>query len=421
MKKVMEIPNEFRRLFDSDWREAAVYGGRYSLKSHTVARFLIIKALQEKCRIGCFRELQNSIADSSHQLLADLISQYSLDEFHVTDTAIINKVNYSDFIFKGLHRNEQSIKSIEGIKYAWVEEAQTVSEKSLEVLTPTVREPGSQIIYTYNRLDEEDPIHKRLVIEGRPNTLKIKVDYTIAVKYGFLSEEILAEIEDDKQRRPQLFKHKWLGEPEQLTEERIFNGWKQIDEIPHNARLERRWLDFGFTNDFSAIGELWYYDSGWILNETLYRKGMKNSQLAGHLANLESPGTLIIADSAEPKSIAEIADYGLNIVGVQKKVKGEENKQKSFVKWSIDRVQSQPISYTKTSVNIDKEHRNYLWMVDKSGKILNEEDPTCENHHMAGVRYVFTTVNLIEPPKNYWERIWEEKIERSKEPLNLAR
>lgn len=214
MKQViMEIPSEYRRLFDSDWREAAVFGGRYSLKSHSIARVLLIKGREKKVRIGCFREFQNSIAESSHQLLSDLIKQYQLNDFVVTDKTIINSVTGSDFIFKGLWNNEQSIKSIEGIDIAWVEEAQTITKTSLEVLTPTIRKDGSQIIYTYNRLTVNDPVHTRLVEEGRPNTLIINVNYDVAEKYGFLPEVIKKEIEDDKLKRPILYKQKWLGEP----------------------------------------------------------------------------------------------------------------------------------------------------------------------------------------------------------------
>ena len=140
--KTIVIPREFEPLFKDNWREAAVYGGRYSLKSHTVARFLLIKAREKKTRVGCFREFQNSISESSHQLLSDLIKQYDLNEFHITKNAIINKLNGSDFLFKGLYHNEQSVKSTEGIDIAWVEEAQTVSKERLEVLTPTVRKQG---------------------------------------------------------------------------------------------------------------------------------------------------------------------------------------------------------------------------------------------------------------------------------------
>lgn len=209
----MEIPSEYRRLFDNDWREAAVYGGRYSLKSHTVARVLLVRTREKKIRVGCFREFQNSIAESSHQLLSDLIKLYELNDFIVTDKTIINRITGSDFIFKGLWNNEQSIKSIEGIDIAWVEEAQTITKTSLEVLTPTVRKEGSQIIYTYNRLTVSDPVHNRLIEEGRPNTLIINVNYDIAEKYGLLPDVIKKEIADDKLKRPILYKQKWLGEP----------------------------------------------------------------------------------------------------------------------------------------------------------------------------------------------------------------
>jgi len=209
----IDIPIEYKRLFDRDWREAAVYGGRYSLKSHTVARVLLIRAREGKIRVGCFREFQNSIAESSHQLLCDLIKLYNLNDFEITDKEIRNRVTGSDFIFKGLWNNEQSIKSIEGIDIAWVEEAQTITKTSLEVLTPTIRKENSQIIYTYNRLTVSDPVHTRLVEEGRPNTLIINVNYDIAEKYGFLPDVIRAEIADDKLKRPILYKQKWLGEP----------------------------------------------------------------------------------------------------------------------------------------------------------------------------------------------------------------
>lgn len=228
--KTIEIPVEYKKLFNDDWREAAIYGGRFSLKSHTVARYLLIRARMAKTRVGCFREFQNSITESSHQLLADLIKHYELTDFEVTINSIVNKVNGSDFIFKGLHHNEQSIKSIEGIDIAWIEEAQTISKESIEVLTPTVRKTGSQIIYTYNRLLEDDPVHTRLVIEGRPNTLVINVNYDIALKYKMMPEVIRLEMEDDRDKRPALYKHKWLGEPNS-TELKIYKDWQIIDEI----------------------------------------------------------------------------------------------------------------------------------------------------------------------------------------------
>lgn len=207
------IPTEFSRLFDDDWREAAIWGGRNSLKSHTVARFLLIRAAQEKIRVGCFREFQNSIGDSSWQLLSDLIQQYDLTMFKVTRDGIVNTLNGSDFLFRGLRNNTQSVKSIEGIDYAWIEEAQTITDESIQVLSPTVRKPGSKLIWTYNRLTDLDPIHKRLVLEDRPNTLRINVNYDTAMKYDWLNEAAIAEIQFDKDNNPDMYAHKWMGEP----------------------------------------------------------------------------------------------------------------------------------------------------------------------------------------------------------------
>lgn len=380
--QTVEIPIEYQPLFGNEWREAAIWGGRYSLKSHTVARYLLIRARMAKTRIACFREFQSSIAESSHQLLSDLIKYYELREFKVTDNSIVNAINGSDFLFKGLYNNEQSIKSIEGIDIAWVEEAQTVSKSSLEVLTPTVRKEGSKIIYTYNRLIEDDPVHQRLVVEGRPNTLKINVNYDIALKYDLMPDVVRLEMEDDKLRRPALYRHKWLGEPTNL-EQRIYKNWKiDLDEVPYGARLERYGLDFGYTNDPTAIIALYYYDGGYILDEITYQKGLLNKQIADIL-NVQEHKSLVIADSAEPKSIDEIRLYGVNI---QPTIKGQGSITKG-----VQFVQGKKISVTQRSINIIKEYKSYLWMTDKDGKIINEPNDV-NNHTMDAIRYAFNSM-----------------------------
>ncbi len=381
---VIEIPIEYKRLFDKDWREAAIYGGRFSLKSHTVARYLLIRARQSKVKIGCFREFQNSISDSSHQLLKDLIAKYGLVEFKVTDNSIINTLNGSDFIFKGLHNNEQSIKSVEGIDIAWVEEAQTVSKTSIEILTPTVRKPGSQIIYTYNRLLEDDAVHQRLVIEGRPNTLVLNVNFDVALKYGWMPEVIRLEMEDDKARRPGLFKHKWLGEPNS-RERLIYKDWVIIDEIPPEARLERRGLDYGYSNDPTAIVAIYKWNGAFIWDEITYQKGLSNKQIADILLNLDDSSCIVVPDSAEPKSNDELVLYGVNVLPA--------NKGRGSVNHGIQVVQSQRIFVTRRSVNIIKERVNYLWEVDKEGKTLNVPEGGFD-HAMDAGRYAMETLNI---------------------------
>lgn len=385
MEKIINIPIEYKRLFDKDWREAAVYGGRYSLKSHTVARYLLIRARMEKVRVGCFREFQNSISDSSHQLLKDLIEKYELNDFQVTDKAIINTVTDSDFLFKGLWNNEQSIKSIEGIDIAWVEEAQTITETSLEVLTPTVRKKGSQIIYTYNRDLEDDPVHKRLVLDGRPNTLIINVNYDIAEKYGMLPDVIKQEIEDDKEKRPALYKHKWLGQPSNNLERKIYSDWAIIEAIPHEARLERYGLDFGYSNDPTAIVGIYYYNGGYILDEVCYQKGLSNKRISEIILNQEKQ-SLVIADSAEPKSIDEIRLYGVNILPAEK---GPDS-----INYGIKILQDERISITKRSANLIQEYRNYMWKTDRNEKILTIPE-SGNDHLLDAVRYGITSLKKI--------------------------
>jgi phage terminase large subunit len=370
----IDIPIEFKRLFDDDWREAAIYGGRYSLKSHTVARVLLIRARQKKRRIGCFREFQNSISESSHQLLSDLIRQYHLDEFKVTDKSIVNSINGSEFLFKGLRHNEQSIKSIEGIDIAWVEEAQTITQSSIEVLTPTVRKEGSQIIYTYNRLLEEDPVHKRLVIEGRPNTLVINANYDIALKYGWMPDVIRLEMEDDRVNRPSLFKHKWLGEPIS-AEGRIYRDWNMVDSVPHEARRVGRGLDFGYSIDPAAVVDIYEYNGGYILDEVVYRKGMLNSELSNVL---KEGDILTVADSAEPKSIDELKSYGITIVPAEK---GADS-----ILHGIQVLQGQRISVTSRSKNLWAEYNLYMWDRDREGRWLQRPE-NGHDHALDAARY----------------------------------
>jgi len=163
-----------------------------------------------------------------------------------------------------------------------------------------------------------------------------------------------------------------LGE----AEGRIFTDWKMIDKVPHEARLERNGMDFGYSNDPSSIVAIHKYDGGFILDEILHRKGMSNKQLADTLLNASN--TLTIADSAEPKSIDEIRSYGVNILPSQK--------GQGSVLQGIQYVQDQRISVTKRSLNIIKAYRNYLWETDKEGKIINVPEHTFSDA-MDAVRY----------------------------------
>ena len=164
------------------------------------------------------------------------------------------------------------------------------------------------------------------------------------------------------------------------VESKIYRDWAFIDDIPHEARLERRGLDFGYSNDPSALVDVYYYNGGYILDEQIYQKGMSNKQIADTITNLTSPQTVIIADSAEPKSIDELKLYGLNVIPC---VKGKDS-----VTQGIQFVQDQRISVTKRSTNLMHEYRNYLWETDKDGRIINEPIGIF-NHAMDALRYSF--------------------------------
>lgn len=405
-EKIVEIPKEYKRLFDKDWREAAIYGGRFSLKSHTVARYLLIRARMEKIRVWCFREFQNSISESSHQLIRDLIEQYWLSDFTVTDKSIVNSINGSDFLFKWLWNNEQSIKSIEGIDIAWVEEAQTISKESIDVLTPTVRKDGSQIIYTYNRLEEDDPVHQRLVIEWRPNTLVINVNYDIAIKYGMMPDVIRLEMEDDKIHRPSLYQHKWLWEPNSL-EKKIYKNWAVIEEIPHEARLERYWMDFWYTNDPTAIVALYTYNGWYILDEITFTKWLSNKQIADILLNYQK--ALVIADSAEPKSIDEISWYWVTILWA--------DKWPDSIRNGIQLVQDQRISVTKRSTNILNEYKRYMFETDRHGKILNVPE-SWYDHSMDAIRYGLSNLHKNRADDFDYENFEQNELQHTKNVYN---
>lgn len=202
-----------------------------------------------------------------------------------------------------------------------------------------------------------------------------------------LSPEIVASIEQRKDRKSwwTVYWEGLLGE----TEERIYTSWVIIDEIPHEARLVRRWLDFWYTNDPTALVDIYEYNWGYILHEQLYRKGMSNKQIADIINNLPSPNTLVIADSAEPKSIDEIKWYWVTILPCEK--------WPDSIKNGIQLVQWQRISMTKESTNLIKEYRNYLWMKDRDWKVLNVPESGFD-HLGDALRYWMT--NLLKNPKS---------------------
>ena len=233
VKTLVKLPSEFKPLFDSWWRHAVIEGGRYSLKSHTVARFLLLTARSRRVRIACLRQFQKNIADSSYQLLIDLIQQYGFSEFVWTNDTITNINTGSTFIFKGLDRNvETTIKSLEGVDIAWIDEAQTITIKSIRILNPTIRKKGSKIIWTLNRLTDLDPVISYFITNPpRKDVWHLEVDYRIAQKNGWLSNEILYEIEQAKINHPEDYAHDYLGKALTISDKNIIQTAQVIEAM----------------------------------------------------------------------------------------------------------------------------------------------------------------------------------------------
>ncbi|WKK71469.1 PBSX family phage terminase large subunit [Rathayibacter oskolensis] len=203
---------EFRELFNPSWRNIVFYGGRGSGKSQHVALALILRGRQSKLRILCTREIQNTVKDSVHKLLRDIIDRYGFTDYEVTDKTIRNTLTGTEFIFSGLRHNVNEIKSMEGIDIAWVEEAQSISEASLKVLAPTIRKPGSQLIFTFNRLNELDAVYVRYVMNQPAKTYSRQVNYDVLERAGLLPDSLKLELEADR-ANPSTFAHVWLGQP----------------------------------------------------------------------------------------------------------------------------------------------------------------------------------------------------------------
>jgi phage terminase large subunit len=235
-------------------RYKVYWGGRGAAKSRGFAEALIRLAAEKPLRILCAREYQNSIKDSSHKLLKDTIDRLGLSNwFTVTQDTIRSKTG-SEFMFKGLHNNENGIRSTEGVDIVWVEEAHSVSEKSWQSLLPTIRNDDAEIWISFNLVSEEDATYQRFVAKQRSNSIVHKINFD---SNPYLPAVLRQEMEDDKANDYHLYEHIWLGMPLTISNSIIFSGkyvvrefeddlWQQADRLHFGA-------DFGFARDPNTL------------------------------------------------------------------------------------------------------------------------------------------------------------------------
>lgn len=218
MKPRAEFPKKLQPLFQP-CRYKVLYGGRGGAKSWAIARALLIMGAQRPLRILCARELQKSIKDSVHKLLADQVSNLQLDSKYEVQQATIKGTNGTEFFFEGLRHNSNQIKSYEGVDICWIEEAQTTSRSSWRYLIPTIRKEGSEIWISFNPELEEDETYQRFVVNPPEESVIMPVSWR---DNPWFTDVLKKELEHDKERNYAEYLVTWEGHCRVAVEGAIF-------------------------------------------------------------------------------------------------------------------------------------------------------------------------------------------------------
>jgi len=318
----IQLPKWSECLFDESARYIAVKGGRGSGKSRSVATALNLRAAAKPLRILCVREIQKSIRDSSKRLLDDDAERNGLAGFYTSLETEVRGANGSLFLFAGLRSNIDSIKSMEGIDICWVEEAQSVSKTSLETLIPTIRKPGSQIIFTWNPKHETDPIEEMFGRDDLPPDTRLKtVNY---VDNPWFPDVLQKEADYDLKRDPEKYNHVWMGGYLRNSESRVFRNWTVEEfEAPADA-LFRLGADWGFASDPSVLVRCHIVGRKLFIDYEAHMVGCEIMDLPSLFMSV--PGAEkwpITADSARPETISHMRQHGFP--KIQAAVKGPKS------------------------------------------------------------------------------------------------
>jgi len=361
-------------------RYRAVHGGRGSAKSHSLAQALILKAAERPLRIGCYREVQKSIRDSVKRLLDDKIAVSELGHFYEsTDTEIRGK-NGSLFIFGGLRTNPDAVKSTEGIDIAAVFEAARVSQRSLDLLIPTVRKPGSEIWAEWNPENVDDPID--VLFRGPkgppPGSIVRQVNYE---QNPFFPAVLRQDMEWVRSRDPDKYQHVWCGGYVKNSETRVFKNWR-IDEFDVNpAWTLRQGADWGFSVDPSVLVQCAVEGRTLYVLHEAYMVGCEIVDLPNLFDTVpDARKWWTIADSARPETISHMRNNWSQKIGPA--VKGARSLEEG-----IEFLQSYDIVVHPRCKNTIAELTHYSYKTDElTGHVL----PVLEdknNHVIDALRY----------------------------------
>ena len=303
-----EFPLKLQCLFQPS-RYKVLYGGRGGAKSWGVARALLIKGAQAPIRVLCAREFQTSIKDSVHKLLCDQIEALGLLGFYEITQASIRAKNGTEFSFVGLKNNVANVKSYEGVDVCWVEEAQTTSRMSWNVLIPTIRKEKSEIWITFNPELETDETYQRFVLKPPEDCIVTKVNWS---DNPWFPDTLKLEKDALKHRDPQAYNVVWEGLCRQTVDGAIFAKEMQLAEL--DGRITK--VNYDPTKPVHAIFDLGWSDATaiWFLQfigmETRLIRYIEGNQttISDYLAKMQTFGyvydTLWLPHDAENKTLA---------------------------------------------------------------------------------------------------------------------
>ena len=374
------FPPYFREFF-SPARYKGLYGGRGSGKSHCFAGLAILRAAGEpETRIVCVREVQRSIADSVKQLLEDKIAEYGLGDFFRSTETEITAANGSRIIFRGMQNHTAaSIKSLEGFGIAWVEEAQTISQRSLDLLIPTIRADGSEIWFSWNPENETDPVDQLLRAHPPGDAIIRLVNWN---DNKWFPDALRADMERDKRRDPDKYAHVWEGQYRGLSEARVFRDWRIGKIDPPENVVWFYGADWGFANDETAALRCCIPAANTLyIDSEVYELGVPTEALPALFNNLpDARRWPMRADSARPETIDYMRRHGFPKIRAAKKGKGSVEDGVSF-------LQGMEIVIHPSCANMAREIASYAYKTDpRTGEILPAiEDKN--NHLVDALRY----------------------------------
>ena len=312
----LKVANIYRPLWKNAKRRNYIYGGRGSGKSHDVAEYCLFRAYQSKIKVLCTRELQNSIADSVYSLLKNKITDMKLDFFFTVYKDRIVGNNGSEFIFKGIHNNVSEIKSMENISIAWLEESQSLSRESIDVIVPTIRAPGSILIFTFNPYKDNDPIYMEMK-NATEDDLVIKANYS---DNPWFPEELRLEMERDKKNDYQKYLWVWEGECLGLSDAQIFRGKYIVEnfETPKNADFHFG-ADWGFANDPTTLVRSFIVGNDLYIDMCAGKVGCDLEDTPSLFNEVQGSSIYpIYADSARPETISFMRSKHYNVIAAEK-------------------------------------------------------------------------------------------------------